>query len=243
MAEFEDRYGQPALDRFRTGKAYTVSQAARLAKTTPQTVRRWLLGYDAAGHRMVPVFGNKQQQFQEAGFLVSFLELIEVVVVARFRHGLASGHPVPLDRLRQAHAYARRAFDLPYPFASLNLRESGGHILHQFDEHNPDGPRLALDLQGQWELPGIVRSELQQMDFDTDHPQQDPFALRWFPQGRSVPIVVDPHIAAGRPTIYRRGITVETIAQRFHHGESVQDIADDYEIGRDLVEEALRYAA
>lgn len=231
--------GEPAIDRFRSGKAYTIAQAARLADTTPATVRRWLVGYAAPGHRMAPVFGAKQQPEEGEQLLVSFLELVEIAVVARFRQG-AEGHPVSLDRLRRAHAYARDAFNLPYPFASLNLRERGGHVLHEFAEQRDSGAHgLVLSLNGQWELPGLVRQELRHLDFE----QRDSLALRWFPKGRSVPIVLDPRIAAGRPVIYRRGVTLETIAARWRAGEPITSIAEDYELEPSTVESVLRYAA
>ncbi|MGQ9677643.1 MAG: DUF433 domain-containing protein [Chloroflexota bacterium] len=242
MAEVAAPQGLPALDKFRLGKAYTVAQAARLAGTTPATVRRWLVGYEAIGHRMAPVFGTRGRRHEENLLQVSFLELVEIVVVARFRQGIG-GRPVRLGRLRDAHAYARDVFGLTYPFASLNLRESGGHVMHEFDVGNPNGPRLALSLHGQWELPGLVRTELQHFDFDHERRPADPFALRWFPRGRQVPIVVDPYVAAGRPTIYQRGVTIDTIVQRFRAGERIGDIAEDYELAIDLVEVAIGYAA
>ena len=69
------------LDRFRSGKAYTVAQAARLADTSPATVRRWLKGYSAPRHHMEPVFGAKPEDINR----LSFLELVELIVASRFR--------------------------------------------------------------------------------------------------------------------------------------------------------------
>ena len=243
MAELVMPNGFVTPDSFRTGKAYTVEQAAQLAGTTPATVRRWLLGYEAPGHRMAPVFGDRARQQVGDILLVSFLELIEIVVISGFRRGTGGGHPVSLERLRKAHEFARDCFKLPFPFASLKLSESGGHVMHEFDERYPDRARLALDIGGQWELPWPVRTDLEHVDFDRSAGRRDPFALRWFPKGREIPIVVDPRIAAGRPTIYRRGITLETITLRWRHGEPIKDIAQDYELEPDFVEEVLRLAA
>jgi hypothetical protein len=79
--------GQAGVDLFRTGKAYNVVQAAKLAGTTPATVRRWLAGYEVPGHQMEPVFGGRRLPAGEAPWFVSFLQLVEIVVVARFRRG------------------------------------------------------------------------------------------------------------------------------------------------------------
>lgn len=50
---------ETGLDPFTTGKAYSIAEAARLARTTAQTVRRWLLGYESPSHRLPPAFGGR----------------------------------------------------------------------------------------------------------------------------------------------------------------------------------------
>ena len=117
-------------DPFRTGKAYTVEQAAAITATSPANVRRWLTGYEAPGHRMDPVLGGRGGS--DGPLIVSFLELAELIVVVGFRKA-----GVRLQRLRDAHEYAREAFDLAYPFASLKLQRAGGHVLHEFEQISP----------------------------------------------------------------------------------------------------------
>jgi len=225
------------IDPFRTGKAYTATQAARLADTSPQNVARWLRGYTALGHQMAPVFGRRPSG---AARTISFLELTEIIVVAKFRRPDPHGkRRASLETLRRAHDYARHAFRLEYPFASLNLKIEGGHILHDFDLANPDEAMIALDMDGQWVLPLPVQKELELFDFNPD----DHLAQRWFPLGRDGHIVVDPHIAAGRPTIAGTGVTVDVLRKRFLSNESIEAIAEDFEIGVTDVEQALRYAA
>jgi hypothetical protein len=75
------------LLRFGWGKAYTVAQAVRLDGISPATVRRWLKGYEAPGHRMAPVFGGKLDDTAR----ISFLELIELIVASRFQRSDESG--------------------------------------------------------------------------------------------------------------------------------------------------------
>ena len=239
MYEDLTHQNQPTLDPFRTGKAYSAAQAARLAGTTPATARRWLLGYEAPGHQMAPVFGVGRATIEEGPLVVSFLDLVEIAVVARFRSAQSRRGQVTLERLRHAHRYAREQLGFPYPFATLSLSEFGGHILHQFDTLYPGPGILALDTGGQWALPGVVQDEMVRLDFGS----ADPFAIRWFPRGRSVPIVVDPHIAAGRPTILESGVTLETISRRWHGGESIEALAQDYDLVPRVVEEVLKYAA
>ena len=226
------------LDIFRVGKAYTIAEAAALAHTTSATVRRWLQGYDQPGHQMSPVFGGPKGRDDGQPLMVSFVELIEIIVVARFRKRAPSGAILSLDRLRRAHAYARKVFEVPYPFASLKLREFGGHVLHQFEAAEPGPCHLVLDLHGQFVLPGLVRAEVERnIDFNGQ------FAERWFPFGRSSKLVVDPRVAAGRVTVVGSGVTVEALRRRWKDGEPIHSIAGDYEIPADTIEEILQRVA
>src|SRR5689334_20946893 len=115
-------------DLIRTGKSYTVAQAARLARTSPQNVRNWLVGRSTPGHEIASVLGKAKPDGSPLG--VSFLELAEVIVVARYRNG--EGKTIPLHRLRAAHAYARTEMAIEYPFASGKFKHLGGHIIHEY---------------------------------------------------------------------------------------------------------------
>ncbi len=225
------------LDPFRTGKTYSIGQAAPLARTTPATVRRWLVGDDAPVHQMAPVFGERSATDRDGPLEVSFLELVEIVVASRLRHGSGSRRPVKLEYVRAAHQFAREQFGLPYPFASLKLREFGGHVLHEFDVRHPGSAALALDLHGHWVLPGAVQATVEQFDF------LDDFVVRWFPFGRNAHIAIDPRIGGGRPTVAGTGVTIETLRSRWEAGETMSELADDLELDVAEIETALRYTA
>ena len=55
------------------------------------------------------------------------------------------------------------------------------------------------------------------------------------------PIVIDPCIAFGRPVLLRKGVSTSAIAERIDVGESVEDIAADYELGPSEIEQAILY--
>lgn len=220
---------------FRNAKAYSVTEAARLAKTSTANVRRWILGYVDKTGTMKPVFGQKEAQ--DGSLRLSFLELAEVVVASAFRE-----KSVPLKRIRAAHFYARNKLGVTYPFASLKLLEQGGHILHEFDPaERGSGSLVVLDQHGQYALPLAVEASILLFDFATD--ATDKLALRWYPFGRKVPIVVDPEFGGGRPTIRGRGVTTDIITRRHRFGESVSSIADDFQLTREEVLTVLKFAA
>jgi uncharacterized protein (DUF433 family) len=54
-------------------------------------------------------------------------------------------------------------------------------------------------------------------------------------------LTIDPRIAFGRPIVKRNAIKTSAIAERFRAGESISDLAEDYDLEVFEVEEALRY--
>lgn len=224
------------LDPVRVGKAYSTAEAARLAKTTPQTLRRWMLGYDAPGHHMDPVFGDSHHD-GKTNLQVSFLELVEIAVAAHWRK-----LGIKLPRIRKAHEFARKELFVPFPFATMDFKTLGGHIIHRFEvgEPDPKAGMMAFDHAGQWTLPVEVETELEAVDYDPEGPIK--VAYRWFPYGRDQHVIIDPRFSAGRPIIEGTRIPVVAIQQRFDAGDSIRFLARDYSLTVSVVEEVIRLA-
>ena len=55
------------------------------------------------------------------------------------------------------------------------------------------------------------------------------------------PISIDPQVAFGRPVVQRAGVSTHTIAERIDAGESVSDIAADYDLTETEIEQAVLY--
>ena len=233
------RSTETADDRILEAGIYTVTEAAKLSGTSFQNVYRWLQGYSAPGHGMKPVFSRVPRwQAEEQPRLLSFLEVVELTVAIGFRHGLKGQLPVQLDRIRAAHEFARERLRVRYPFATLELKSSGGHILREFEETHL-GPRLvSLSHGGQITLPRPVMDELNNLDYN-----ERGLARLWHPNGRDVPIVVNPALGSGKPTVEGTGVTVATLQLRHRGGDSLQLLARDYGFSEDTVAEALAFAA
>ncbi|OGO05357.1 MAG: hypothetical protein A2Y60_00320 [Chloroflexi bacterium RBG_13_54_9] len=216
---------------WRTDPLYTIGESARLAQVHPVTVRRWLYGEEIPSRQIQPVLG-KSLKASERPIEVSFLQLAEIVIVSRFRK-----KGIPLQRLRKAHKYARDTWQLEYPFARLSLETDGVRVLRRFEEAEPGASLLVLAAEsGQWALPQYVTEAIETFDF------LDDLASRWFPIGKSVPIVIDPRYSAGVPTIPGRRVTIQAIRKRWTAGQRIRFIAADLKVAHDLIEEALRYA-
>lgn len=210
------------INHWRTDPLYTFSETAHLAHVSPGTVRNWLLGRDG----QPPLFTEPQTP------MVSFLQLIEIIVAANFR----KTEHVTYDRVRRAHENARQMFGLEYPFAQETLEAIGGHIVRRIHEDDSDKSLQSLDEPALWTMPGLIVGLVEQIEYEHE------LAAQWYPAGKSLPIVVDPRISSGVPTIVGRGVTIHVIHKRFVSGQRMDFIAKDFELEPNVVEEAVRYA-
>jgi uncharacterized protein (DUF433 family) len=55
------------------------------------------------------------------------------------------------------------------------------------------------------------------------------------------PIAIDPRIAFGRPVVLRRGVSTSAIAERIDAGETVEALAEDYDLNPAEIEQAVIY--
>jgi uncharacterized protein (DUF433 family) len=94
---------------------------------------------------------------------------------------------------------------------------------------------------GQLALREVVRSYLGRVEHDFRG-----IAARLYPFTRAATndaprlVVIDPLVAFGRPVLADTGVPIRAIADRFKAGDSVEDLARDYEISPVLVQEAIR---
>jgi uncharacterized protein (DUF433 family) len=89
----------------------------------------------------------------------------------------------------------------------------------------------------------LLMTYLERIEYDDDQP------LRFFPfsardtNASARIIVIDPRVRFGRPVLAERGIPTAAISGRHQAGDSIKDIADDFELADGDVEEALRFEA
>jgi len=211
---------------WRTQKMYSFTEVAHLAHVSVGTVRNWLLGYPTTQGRVEPLFKSHQQEEK----VCSFLELIEIVVAATFR----KAEHKSFKTVRLAYDNARKMYNLNYPFASIELKGIGGHIVHIM--RDPEASLRAIDQPEQYTIPGLVQQILtEQIEYEYD------LASKWYPVGKNVPIVVDPRISAGLPVVMGRGITVEAIYKRFRADQDIAFIERDFALQRGIVEKVIRF--
>jgi uncharacterized protein (DUF433 family) len=210
---------------------YTLSDAARYAHVTKQTLKNWAEGYKAGRRRYPPLLDlPAEQPFDQTA--LSFENLIEASLVGHWRR-----RGIPLQRIRRAHALALQDLG-DHPFARKRIYISGTDLFAEADaETVSEGGRAftVLTQAGQRALGAIVAETLEFIDWQTGAG----YAYQYRPpEGRNI-VKLNPEITFGLPNVKR--IRTETILQRFLAQESVDEIAKDFDLAQDEVEQALRY--
>jgi uncharacterized protein (DUF433 family) len=160
---------------------------------------------------------------------LSYLQLIEVAVVAAFRRA-----GVSMKRIRAARGYAGRALKSEYPFAEYRFKENGKHLFLDSGQIKlKDNTVLQADENGQLAWESVI-GRLREFEYE------DPgIVLKWHVAGPSSSIIIDPRISFGAPAV--RGTPTWVIRGRYNAGESDGDIAEDFGIKKEEVREALRF--
>jgi uncharacterized protein (DUF433 family) len=206
-----------------TAPAYQVGEAARYARTTAKTIGNWqrLRGEH---HGAIAPRGIRMA--------ISYLQLIEIGVVAAMRK---SG--VTLPKIRQSREYLRTEFNSEFPFSHYRLKTDGKMLFMDYDQivASDKGKLLSLNEHGQLAWNEILSALLQEFEYDPDIGM----VLRWKVDGIDSPVRLDPRISFGAPQV--NGIATWVLSSRWESGESLSDIASDYELSPQLVSAALRF--
>lgn len=217
----------------RDAPAYTLAEAARYLRLAPATLRSWVLGrrYPTAlgeGHfRPLIHPASRQPPF------LSFWNLIEAHVLRSLR----TEHGAAVQALRDALAYAENRLRIQRLLLREELCTDAGQIFL-----NHYGQLINLSASGQLAMRRVLEAHLKRVEWD-----EWSFPVRLYPfVSADTPtpdraIVIDPHICFGRPMVRRMGITTAAIAERIDAGETVEDIAQDYELKPDEIEQAVLY--
>lgn len=223
----------PAITDLRNRPAYPLSEAARYLKLPAATLRSWFLGrhYETSeGQRQ---FSAIVKPASRRPPLVSFWNLIEAHVLRALR----TDHGVSVKALRQAVGYAEKELKIERLLLSRELSANAGRLF--LDRY---GELIELSASGQIAMRQLLEAHLRRVEWDR---RQFPMRLYPFLSSEALtadrPIAIDPVIAFGRPVVLSRGVTTAAIAQRIDAGESVADVAADYDLTSADIEQAIVY--
>jgi uncharacterized protein (DUF433 family) len=164
--------------------------------------------------------------------LLSFTNLVEIHVLRAIR----KLHKIQLDKVRSALDFIDEEFKVSHPLAHELFRTNGVDL---FIERY--GSLVNASERGQTELKDSFNAHLERIELDDKG-----LAIKIYPFTRSREedspraVVIDPRIAFGRLVIVDTGIATSVVAERYQAGDSILDLAYDYDCDSLMIEEAIR---
>ncbi|MDY6901757.1 MAG: DUF433 domain-containing protein [Cyanobacteriota bacterium] len=212
---------------------YSVAEAVHHLRVPYSTVRSWVFGAryrtKAGSKRFEPVITIPEPREK----LLSFTNLIELHVLNAIRRY----HKVPLEKVRQGVSYLQNDTGMQHPLANKKLYTDG---IDLFIEHL--GYLVNASQKGQLVIPETIQIYLKRIEWDENNL---PATLYPFTRTNEAAtpklIVINPLVSFGQPILEETGVPTSILAGRYGAGESIDDLAADYQCNRLKVEEAIRY--
>lgn len=208
--------------------SYTLGEASHYLDMPKSTLRSWCLGQKSSSgsFRAILTLPNRHEP------VLSFTNLVEAHVL----DGLRREHDIPMQRLRRALQYIAKLDLGPHPLASSRFRTDG---LSVFVEHY--GKLINASQEGQLAIQAVLERYLRRIEWDKAGGAERLFP---FTRRREVAdpraVVIDPRVAFGRPVLVGTGIPTAVIVSRLKAGETIQELAKDYDRAAIEIEEAIR---
>lgn len=224
---------KPDLDRLRRLPAYTFVEAAHYLNLPVSTLSSWCKGQTYRHRGELRPFRPVICLDGKPGQGLSFLNLVEAHVLMAIRRE----HRIPLQKVRRALAYVEKELGIERPLINARFETDGISLLvHRLKK------LINVSQDGQLELEPVVRSFLRRIERDPAGVpiKLYPFIRKDISEDEPQPVEIDPQVAFGRPVLAGRGVPTAVLADRFKAGDSLADLADDYETSTQIIEEAIR---
>ena len=213
--------------------AYSLPEAAHYLALPSATLRSWVLGRDypvgAAKRTSAPLIAlpDKEQAY------LSFVNLVEAHVLRAIR----KTHRLSMQKVRTALRVLGKIAPSEHPLAHESFSTNGADLFVEKYGH-----LINLSRGGQLALREALEAYLTRIVRD-----QKGLAIQLFPfvhsDSANEPrlVSVDPRVSFGRPVVAGTGIATAVVAGRFNAGDSLDDIASDYDVAPNLIEAAVVY--
>ncbi len=217
----------------RDSATYPLTEVARHLRLPVATLRSWVLGRHYPTVEGRGRFSPLIRPASQRPVLLSFSNLIEAHVL----RGLRTDHGVPVKALRSALSYAEGALGVDRLLLRPDLRADAGRLfLERY------GELIELTASGQLAMRWLFDEHVNRVEWDSSKLAVRLYPFLWTAAPTDErPIAIDPRIAFGRPVVLPKCISTSAIADRIDAGESVDDIAADYELRPTEIEQAIVY--
>jgi uncharacterized protein (DUF433 family) len=209
---------------------YTIPEAAASLAVPTRTMQAWF-SYRNRLLRPASDYGGKLA-------LLSFRDVTEAYILEVLR----SFYQLPMRSLRHVLQNARAETGMEHPLLDADLRVLfKGLVLKRPARGRRKRQFVDLSNSRQLAIPEVVDVLGRRVLID---PKRGPYRIypwRFLLKDDSRPVSLDPDVLSGRLVITGTRIPVQVILGRKLAGESVEHIADDYDIGLNAVQKALEH--
>ena len=215
---------KPAANGMMKTPIYGLSEAAQYLRVPLNTLRYWVQG----GGTIPPLVTLAKREPSR----LSFMNLLECHMLSSMR----AIYEVKIPKVRKALINLAKYIRHEHPLVEQAFQTDRRDL---FIEHL--GSIVNLSKDQQILLPGV-------MEFYLERIERDPKGLfRFYPfvmeRTRNEPrlIQITPAVGFGKPVIAGTGISTAVVASRFNGRESVPDLASEYGVSPQQIEEAIRW--
>jgi uncharacterized protein (DUF433 family) len=215
----------------RNAPRYTPREVAHHLAVPVATVRAWSVGSSYGQDKgRVQRFHPLIVPAAKAPLTLSFANMTELYVLTSLRRR----HNVPMREVRAALRYTGRELGVERPLLEQTFYTDGVEL---FVERYS---ALIKASDGQATMREVLKASLKRVERGDDGR-----VLRLYPwlvePDEPQFVELDPERAFGRLVLAGTGVPVEAIAERFGAGESIGELARDYRMNADQIEQALRW--
>ncbi len=221
------------LDALRRTPAYPFVEAAHYLNLPISTLRAWCVGQGYAYKGKCRSFKRIILLDGKPGEGLSFLNLVEAHVLAAIRRV----HGVPLPKVRSALAFVSDTLGIDRPLAHAQFQTDGVDLfVEKLDR------LLNVSKFGQIEMAEFLRAHLKRVERDASGVpiKLFPFTRKSIAGEPPAPVEIDPRVSFGRPVLRGKGVPTAVLADRFKGGDTLQELAGDYGVSTEEIEEAIR---
>lgn len=211
---------------------YSIKDTSQYLRIPVSTVRSWVIGLSYSTKEGSSFFAPLIEIPKHKPYLLSFTNIVELHVLRAIR----SIHKIKLNKVREAIDFIIDKLEISHPLATKQFSTDGVNL---FVEHY--GKLIQANQDECNQLQMVFEAHLRRIE-----PDDNGFAMKLYPFTRpheedSPKIVsIDPRNAFGRLTIDGTGITTSILKERYLAGDSIEDLAIDYNFDSIYIQEAIR---
>ena len=145
-------------------------------------------------------------------------------------------HGVQMHKVRSAIAYVEERLQIERPLAHEVFKTNGVDL---FVERA--AVIISASQNGQTIMKGVMEGALKRVQWDPRGLAQTLFPVVRVDSWDAPPTIkIDPRFGFGRPVLAESGLRTDVIVARYSAGESHVELAEDYGLGIEAIEDAIR---